>query len=148
MATTLTCNMLHICFSTKGRADLIPTTRLDELGAYIGGICRNHDSALLCFGGVANHVHLLVMLGKTISLANLMLEVKRDSSRWLRHSVPTFQWQAGYFAYSIGASMRESVSRYIANQAQHHEHTSFQNEVRELCARYGVELPEQHAWTD
>lgn len=146
MATTMTNILIHICFSTKHREDLIPRERFVDLAAYTGGICRHHESSLLSFGGTANHVHLLVLLGKTISLADLMLPIKRDSSIWLRKEIPRFGWQDGYFAFSIGESMRKATHAYLARQEKHHKTVDFRDEMRAFCKKHDLEIKEQYAW--
>jgi REP element-mobilizing transposase RayT len=95
MASTLTKILVHIAFSTKNRAPLIPVDIEPELYAYIGGICRRADSPLLAMNGTMDHVHMMVSLGKTVALSDLMLEVKRDSSKWIKERDVTlrgFEW--------------------------------------------------------
>ncbi|MCG3126539.1 MAG: hypothetical protein CHACPFDD_01386 [Phycisphaerae bacterium] len=149
MATTLTRILLHITFSTKHRAKLIPTHYRDDLYAYMGGICRNHDSVLLAAGGTDDHVHLFVNLGKTVALSTLMLELKRDTSKWMKsrgREFAVFAWQDGYFAFSIGQSGADKLRAYIAGQPAHHHALSFQDEVRAVLRKYGLQLDERYAW--
>lgn len=130
MASTLTKVLLHIAFSTKDRADLIPEALEPDLFAYIGGICRRMDSPLLAMNGVPDHVHMLVSLGKTVAQSDLMLNIKRDSSKRMKDAVPDFAWQDGYFAFSIGESGLETLRSYIADQKQHHAGVDFKGEMR------------------
>src|SRR2546423_4947807 len=102
MASTLTKMLVHITFSTKHRAALIPPSIEPDLYAYIGGICRRIESPLIAMGGTADHVHMLVSLAKTIALSDLMLNVKRDSSKWIKErgsALDSFRWQDGYFGF-------------------------------------------------
>ncbi|MCC6970142.1 MAG: IS200/IS605 family transposase [Phycisphaerales bacterium] len=149
MASTLTKLLVHVAFSTKHRTAIIPDSIEPELYAYIGGICRRMDSPLLAMNGTADHVHLLVSLAKTIALADLMLNIKRDSSKWLKDkdaAMSDFAWQQGYFAFSIGESSREALLTYIANQKQHHQSTDFRDEMRAYFRKYGIEWDELHVW--
>ncbi|MFG0284613.1 MAG: IS200/IS605 family transposase [Phycisphaerales bacterium JB039] len=114
MASTFMCNLLHIAFSTKGRRPIITPEMEAAVYPYVGGICRSMKSPLLTIGGTADHVHLLVSLAKTVALADLMMQVKRDSSKVIRQTIREFHWQDGYFAFSIGASGVEDVRRYVA----------------------------------
>jgi putative transposase len=150
MASTLTKLLLHVTFSTKDRAPLLPADIEADLYAYIGGICRRLESPLLAMGGTADHVHLMVSMSKNIALAQLMLEVKRDSSRWIKQHHPgvgNFAWQDGYFAFSIGQSAAETLRSYIAGQKSHHATLDFKDEVRALLRRYGIDWNEQHVWS-
>lgn len=104
------------------------------------------SSPVLAIGGTANHLHLLVSLSKTMALADLMMELKRDSSKMMKHKVPVFQWQDGYFGFSIGQSGVDQLKRYIADQKAHHREVDFMGEVRLLCRKYEVELDDRYAW--
>ena len=104
MASTLTKLLMHVTFSTKDRLPLIAPDAEPDLFAYIGGICRRMESPLLTVNGVPDHVHLLVSLAKTVSLSELLLNIKRDSSKLMKERAPGFGWQDGYFGFSIGES--------------------------------------------
>lgn len=149
MASTLTKILLHIVFSTKNREDVIPPQIENDLYGYIGGICRGAKSELKVAGGTANHVHLLVNLGKTVSLSDLMLNVKRDSSKAVKELAPQlrdFHWQDGYFAFSIGQSGVEALTAYIRRQKEHHARADFKDEIRTLLKKYNVEYDEAFVW--
>jgi len=148
MASTLTKILLHITFSTKCRAALIAPASEPDLYAYIGGICRRMESPLLAMGGAADHVHMLVALGKTVALCDLMLNVKRDSSKRLKDKAACadFGWQDGYFAFSIGESGAEALRAYIASQKEHHKKIDFKDEVRRFLRKYGIDWDEGYVW--
>jgi len=148
MASTLTKLLIHTTFSTKDRLALIPEAIEPDLYAYIGGICRRMESPLLAMGGPADHLHLLVSLGKTVALSDLMLNVKRDSSKWIKeHGAPAhFAWQDGYFGFSIGESGVDALRAYIANQKEHHRSVDFKDEMRTFLRKYGIEWDERFVW--
>ena len=149
MASTLARLLVHITFSTKRREALIPEEIEPNLYAYIGGICRRMESPLLAMGGITDHVHLLVSLGKTVALADLMLNIKRDSSKWIKEqdaALSAFGWQDGYFAFSIGESVVDALRIYIANQNEHHKTVTFKDEMRGFLRKYGIEWDERYAW--
>lgn len=75
---------MHIVFSTKDRRNLITPSIEEELFAYMGVICRNNESPLLAAGGTENHVHLFISLSKNFALSSLLLDLKRDSSMWIK----------------------------------------------------------------
>ena len=146
MATTLTKILVHVTFSTKNREPVLSAMHDEELAAYVGGICRRLSSPVLAMNGTPDHVHMLVSLGKTISIADLMLEVKRDSSKWMHARGMPLDWQDGYFAFSIGESGVPALRRYIAGQKEHHRRVSFQEELRAILGKYGVEFDERYVW--
>ena len=146
MATTLTKVLVHVTFSTKGREPLISAALEQDLYAYAGGICRNHSSVLLDAGGTADHVHFLVSLGKTTALSTLMLNVKRDTSKWFHEQQMAFDWQDGYFGFSLGESGVSALRAYLARQKEHHATVSFKDEVVAFLRKYGIEADERHLW--
>jgi putative transposase len=149
MAQTLVSLYVHIVFSTKNRVDMIQTDVEEELWAYIGGILKNNKSKLLASNGTQNHIHLLISLGKTIALSELVGDIKRDSSKWIKtfgEHYQNFQWQDGYGAFSVGYTQIEDVKTYIANQKIHHAKTTFEDELRYFLNKYEVEYDENYIW--
>jgi REP element-mobilizing transposase RayT len=138
---------VHLTFSTLHREPWLKDALRPTLFAYLAGILPNHDCPAVKVGGVADHVHLLLVLARTITLSKVVEGVKKGSSKWLKtQGVPGFAWQAGYGAFSVSASQVDVVGHYIENQAEHHRQTTFQEEFRQFCRKYGVELDERYAW--
>src|SRR5262245_8853165 len=149
MAQTLTRLLVHIVFSTKNRAAVISEEVEAELYAYIGGICRNLESPLLDAGGAADHVHLLVSQSKNIALSELLKNIKKDSSFWIKTKGSAFRglhWQHGYSAFSIGESGLPALRRYFAEQKEHHRRVTFQDELRAFLKKYNVPYDERYVW--
>ena len=141
--------LLHVIFSTKNRAPWIPIDIEPELHPYLASICRAHRCPAHEIGGSDDHVHLVVSLGRTITVSSLLEEMKSSSSKWIKMKgdrYARFSWQAGYGAFSIGQSQLEAVKKYIAGQREHHRHKSFQEEFREFLAKYQVHHDEQYVW--
>jgi putative transposase len=124
VSTSIAKILLHAVFSTKDRRPFLADDDLRaELHAYIGGVLKNHDCQPIITGGVADHVHVLHALSRTTSVAEIVKEIKRATSLWIKAQDPDlhdFAWQGGYGAFSIGASQIEVVRDYIARQAEHH----------------------------
>ena len=138
--------LVHIVFSTKHRADLILPDSEDALYRYISGIIQGNNARLLIANGTTNHSHFLASLGKN-DVSILIGDMKRDSSLWAKkNGLPSLYWQNGYGAFSIGESQVPAVTRYIANQKTHHKKQSYEDEIRELCRKYGVEFDERYCW--
>jgi REP element-mobilizing transposase RayT len=141
---------IHIIFSTKDREPLLCDGAFrKETYAYLAGICKGHESPAVVIGGAADHVHILNRLARTIDLATLVREVKRDSSKWIHEAAPQlrgFHWQAGYGAFSISPSHVDALVRYIENQEEHHRGVTFQDEFRRICNKYGVAIDERYVW--
>ena len=99
--------------------------------------------------GPEDHVHILCRLARTLSVANLLLELKRDSSKWMKRQsagLRAFHWQNGYGAFSVSPSHVNALKEYIGKQLEHHRHESFQDEFRRFCRKYGLEIDERYVW--
>ena len=96
-------------------------------------------------GGVDDHVHLLASLRPVHRIADVLRDMKKDSSNWVKENFePRFAWQEGYAAFTVSPSANDSVRKYIANQEEHHRKYSFVDELKELLARAGVEYEEKY----
>src|SRR5438552_8487667 len=138
--------LVHIVFSTKNRADLILSETEDALYGYISGIVTKNNARLIIANGTTDHSHFLVSVGRN-DIAVLIGNMKRGSSLWAKtNGIPNLYWQRGYGAFSIGQSQVPEVTKYIANQKLHHKNQSYQDEFRELCRRYGIEIDERYCW--
>ena len=138
--------LVHIVFSTKNRADLIVPDIETSLYSYISGILNGNNAKLIIANGTTDHSHFLVSLGRN-DISELIGDIKRDSSKWAKEQgLRDFYWQRGYGAFSIGQSQVPAVTRYIADQKIHHQRQSYEDEFRELCLKYGVEIDERYCW--
>jgi putative transposase len=139
--------LMHIVFSTKNRYPFLVDKNLrEEMHAYLGGTCNNLDCPVLTVGGVADHVHILYALPRNLSIAKLVGEIKRASSKWVKTKgriLTRFAWQNGYGAFSVGQSDVERVRRYIATQEEHHRKNTFQEEYRAILKEFEVQYDER-----
>jgi len=141
MAHTFTNLLYHIVFSTKHRRPDIDDELKADLFAYLGGIVRGIKGEPLIVNGIADHVHLLVVLPQTISVADALRTIKANSSAWVHERGPKhrqFAWQEGYGAFSVSESRKESVKRYIERQEEHHRKVPFDEEFLKLLAKHGI----------
>lgn len=130
----------HLIFGTKNQIPYIDATWRARLHDYLGGTINGLGGIADGVGGVADHVHLLVGLKATHCLADVMRELKKASSVWVHREIGLhrFAWQEGYSAFTVSATGRRAVKRYITTQEAHHRVQSFQEEVVELLERAGV----------
>ncbi len=139
--------LVHLVFSTKDRTPYLTGDIRQELFPYMGGVLRNIECPVLQIGGVEDHVHVLLRLSRTVSLAQVVEKTKTSTSKWIKTKGPSeFAWQAGYGAFSIGQGESEGVIRYIQGQAEHHRTVSFQEELRALFLEAGIAFGERYVW--
>jgi hypothetical protein len=84
-----------------------------------------------------------------ITVADLVEEVKKNPSKWVKTLGPQFkdfQWQAGYGAFSVSQSGVGTEKRYIASQKERHRRQGFKDELRNLLRRYEIPFDERYVW--
>jgi putative transposase len=147
MPQSLSKILVHLIFSTKHRELTINDMVRPHLHAYLVGILDNLKCPSLQTGGTNDHVHILFALGRTVTVSDVVEEVKKGSSKWMKtQDVSTFTWQAGYGAFSVGESQAATVVRYIQRQEEHHRRLSFQGEFRRFLEKYRVAYDERYVW--
>ncbi len=150
MAQSLSKNYIHTIFHTKNSEKFLTDSILNELYPYISSICKTQNSPALKIGGMPDHIHILCLLYKNISLAKLVEEIKKNSSKWIKTKGAKyhhFSWQNGYAAFSVSQSLVEQVIKYIENQKTHHHQTTFQEEYIAFLKHYKIDYDERYIWT-
>ncbi len=120
---------------------------------YIAGIIKGKNQKPIIVNGVADHVHVFVGLKPSMSIADLVRDIKNNSSnyinaqKWVRGK---FSWQEGYGAFSYAHSQIENVYQYIANQEEHHRKKTFKEEYLEFLRRFEIDYNDQYLfdWID
>lgn len=132
--------LVHGVFSTKNREPLISKVIQPRLWAYIGGIARTNDFKALGVGGTEDHVHVLLSLPATLTVAKAIQLIKGGSSKWINDKSDrrSFAWQDSYGVFTIGISQVDNTVRYIHNQERHHTKISFESEFRGFLRRHGI----------
>ena len=140
MSQSLSKLYVHLTFSTEGRQPWINVDVKDNLHSYMAGIFKKLDSPALIINSVPDHVHILFRLSKNVSLAKIVEEVKKGSSKWMKDETDnrSFYWQTGYAAFSVSSSNVNTVKRYIARQQIHHKQNNYREEVERFMKQYDV----------
>ena len=107
MGSTYHSVRVHVIFACKDRQPLISPEIKAELFQYIHGLCDKRGCKLIEGGGISDHVHLLIGLSMTKSIADLLRDIKTNTSRWIHEKWPKqeFGWQDGYGVFSVSASL-------------------------------------------
>ena len=149
MPQSLSSILIHLIFSTKNREPFLTREIEVELYPYMASIFKAMNSPALIINGTSDHVHTLFLLSRVAAIADLVEEVKSESSKWIKtkgRQFRRFYWQSGYGAFSIGQSQVPAVRRYIARQKEHHRRVSFKDEYRKFLKVYEVEFDERYVW--
>ena len=138
--------LMHCVFSTKERRQLITPEIQQRLYPYLGGIARENKMKALSIGGIGDHVHALLSIPSTLSVAKSVQLLKGNSSKWVHETFPKqalFGWQEGYGAFGIGISGVEATMRYIRDQVEHHRKRTFREELRTMLRKHGLSYDER-----
>ncbi len=144
---TYTQLLFHIVFATKNREKTIVYEQKQQLYSYIWGVLKNNNCHLYRINGVEDHIHILTHVHPTISISNLIKDIKVSSSIWIKEQslLPDFtNWQEGYGAFSCSYKEKDRLIDYIKNQEQHHKKFSFEDEYRTLLEEYGIKFDEKY----
>lgn len=144
MATSYCFMAVHIVFSAKERYPFLSGEYGKLMHQYLAGIIRNIKGDPLIINGMPDHVHVLCLLPKEMSIADFVRTIKANSSKWFREKHNSkFQWQVGYAAFSVSKSSLEPVKHYIVEQQTHHAKLQSIDEMRILVEKHGMQMSEE-----
>ena len=149
MPQSLTRLYAHLVFSTKHREPILDEAILPRVHGHLATLVRDLDAPWVVVGGVADHVHILFDMGKTVAPVKFVEQVKRESSKFVKTlgvRYAHFYWQNGYGMFSVSPKHRDEAEHYVRNQAEHHRRQTFQDEYRAMLNRYNVDFDEQYVW--
>lgn len=147
MASTLSQVQVHTVFTVQSKKCLIQPSWKQDLYRFITAIVERRGHKVLAINGMPDHIHLFISLKPVQSLADLMREVKGESSQWLNEGdflKSKFAWQEGYGAFSYGRSQVDAVSAYIQGQEKFHENKSFLEEFRTMLELFDIEYDQKY----
>lgn len=141
MANTYTQIYLQFVFAVQSRRSLLKDSFREELHKYVTGIIENRKQKLIAINSVSDHIHILVGFGTTLTIADLIHDIKIASTKFIniKHWVPgKFSWQEGYGGFSYSRSHLDRVVKYIMNQQKHHQRKTFREEYIEFLEKYEI----------
>ena len=141
----------HIVFSTKHRRPAINVDLQARLYEYFGGTIRGREGQSSEIGGMRDHVHILTKLSPTLAVADVIRDLKANSSKWISELPETrtrFEFLEGYSAFTVSYSQIDAVQRYIRGQEEHHQTKSFQVEYVEFLKRHNIDFRPEYLFED
>ncbi len=140
---------IHFVFSTLNRQKLISPEIRHDLWAYMAGIASNNNMKALEIGGVSEHVHLLISMPSTLTIAKAVQLIKGNSSKWIHEEykdMSRFAWQVGYASISVSPDRVVKTLQYIRNQEAHHRKISFREEYLRFIKEAGIPYDDRFIW--
>ena len=147
MAGTYSRIHIQVVFAVKGRDNLLLKPWREEVFKYMAGIINEKGQKSIIVNGVTDHVHVFVGLKPSVALADLVREVKNNSSNFInkkRFVQGRFSWQEGYGAFSYSYSQLDTVYKYILHQEEHHREKTFKEEYLEFLRKFEIEHDEKY----
>lgn len=147
MAGTYSRIHIQIVFAVKGRDNLLLKPWREEVFKYMAGIINEKGQKSIIVNGVTDHVHVFVGLKPSVALADLVRDVKNNSSNFInkkRFVQGRFSWQEGYGAFSYSYSQLDTVYKYILHQEEHHREKTFKEEYLEFLRKFEIEHDEKY----
>ncbi len=130
----------HLIWGTKNRESYILEQFKNKLYSYIGGVVSGKSCLLISIGGTCNHIHLLIRKKPEASIPTIVRCLKANSSKYMRENfIKNFSWQKGYGVFTVDKISLYCLKEYILNQEKHHQHMLFEEELKFLFKRYGIE---------
>ena len=114
---------LHLVWSTWDRQPLITPDIERRLHRNIESEARKMGCVVLAINGTEDHVHVLVQIPTTITIANLLKQIKGVSSHFVNETLrpaTKFKWQGHYGAFTVSRWDVSKIKAYIKRQKEHH----------------------------
>jgi REP element-mobilizing transposase RayT len=119
----------------------------EKLYHYIWGILQKQKCHLYQIGGIEDHLHIITHLHPSVSLADLVKDIKLASTVLIREDELYLNftgWQEGYGGFTYSISAKERLIEYVKNQKEHHKKFSFREEYLGLLKEHGIEFDEKY----
>ena len=149
MANTFSQIYIQTVFAVENRQSLITPAFKEDLRKYITGIVCNHGQKLIAINGMPDHLHILIGLKPAMALADLVREIKADSTNFINEQKLVrgrFNWQEGYGAFSYGHSQLDKIIHYIQGQKRHHQKQSFRDEYMTLLRKFDIAFDDRYVF--
>ena len=147
MAGTFSQIYIQCVFAVKGRQNLVQNPWREEIFKYMAGIIKGKNQKPIIVNGVADHVHLFIGLNPSISVSELVRDVKNNSTSYINEQkfiTDKFSWQEGYGAFSYAHSQIDHVYQYILNQEEHHHKKTFKEEYIDFLKKFEIKYDEKY----
>ena len=146
--STYTQILYQIVFGSKHYTKFLNSENQDRLFEYIVGVLRKRNCHPYQVGGYANHIHIITHLSTTITLADLVRDVKKASHEMMLRDKKLFTsfpgWQVGYGAFTYNISMKPVLIKYVQNQEKHHRKVSYKEELTGLLNKNMIPFKEEY----
>jgi len=147
MANTYSQCYFHIVFSPNISKSLIDKSWSNNLEIFITTIVQENGHKMIAVKCMPDHVHIFLGYNLNQKIPDLVNIIKMTSTKWIKEQGfcrNSFNWQIGYAAFTHVKSTVDLVFKYIMNQENHHQKTSFKEEYLSFLKRNEIEYNEHY----
>jgi putative transposase len=147
MGDSYTQSYIQLVFAVKCRQSFIQRAWAKQLHKYITAVMENDGHKMLAINGMPDHIHIFFGLNPTISISDIVKDVKRASNNWIKSNklvTGNFAWQNGYGAFSYSRLSLQQVCNYIEKQEEHYIKTSFKEEYISLLSESEIQFKPEY----
>jgi REP element-mobilizing transposase RayT len=122
----------HVIWAIRNKETRLSKPIRVVLFAHLQKTAEEKGIRIIQVGGAADHVHVLVQLHPAQNLAQVIRQLKAESSDWLNTTqlLPQgFEWEEEYAAYSVSPSAVKQVMDYLDRQEEYHKTKSLEAEL-------------------
>jgi len=122
----------HVIWAIRNKETRLSKPIRVVLFAHLQKTAEEKGIKIIQVGGAADHVHVLVQLHPAQNLAQVIRQLKVESSDWLNATqlLPQgFEWEEEYAAYSVSPSAVKQVMDYLDRQEEYHKTKSLEAEL-------------------
>jgi REP element-mobilizing transposase RayT len=115
---------LHLVWATWDRLPLIEPSIERRIYRLIVSQAQDLGCKVLALNGMPDHVHLIITFPTTVTIANIVKQVKGTSSRFVNETVKPdtlFKWQGSYGAFTVSRWDLDKIVSYVERQKEHHQ---------------------------
>jgi len=147
MSGTFSQIYIQCVFAVQNRLNLLQKPWCDETFKYMAGIIKTKNQKPIIVNGVTDHLHLFIGLKPSMSLSDLVRDVKNNSTNFINENKfvqGKFSWQEGYGTFSYGQSQIDQVYQYILYQEEHHRKRTLKEEYLDFMKKFKIEYDEKY----
>ena len=146
--STYTQFLYQLVFGSKNHLPFLSSENQNILFGYIAGILKKKSCHSYIVGGASNHIHIITHIHPATCPAYIIKDIKEATHALVLRERSLFinfpGWQVGYSGFTYHISSKDSLIRYVLNQAVHHKTISYKEELIALLNEHRVDYKDDY----
>ncbi len=147
MSGTFSQLFIELVFAVEGIKSLVLPSWEKQMHDFMREHLETAHQKVLAIGGDQDHVHIILNYRPSVSVANLVQQVKVHTTLFVHRMNLTelpFYWQEGYGAFSLGIGDVSEAVRRVEQQKNIHVNLSFEKEYKSRLREYQIPFKEEY----